>query len=109
MNKLLKKMIRTMTLVFITGIIAAGAGQSVNAQMDTSVVNEAWDKPTYVYGGGLSDSEINETANILGIEDRENVEKISANGRDLQTYLGYGVGSTSNMISSVLVQRKDEG
>jgi len=109
MNKLLKKITKAISLVFATGIIAVATNQSVGAQIDTSVVDEAWGMPTYVYGGGLSETEVNETANILGIENRENVEGIPANGKDLQTYLGYGAGSNSSMISSVLVQREDEG
>lgn len=77
--------------------------------IDTSVVNEAWGLPTYVYGGGLNQDQIEETADLLGIDDMENVASVDVSGEDLQNYLGTGSGNTASMISSVLVQREGEG
>lgn len=84
---------------------------TVNASegIDTSVVDEAWGLPTYVYGGGLDDTQIEETADLLGIDDMANVASVDVTGEDLQNYLGTGSGNTASMISSVLVQREDEG
>ena len=84
---------------------------TVNASegIDTSVVDEAWGLPTFVYGGGLDDAQIDETADLLGIDDRESVASVDVTGEDLQNYLGTGSGNTASMISSVLVQREDEG
>lgn len=77
--------------------------------IDPGVVDEAWGKPTFVHGGGLNDDQIKKTADLLGIDDLEDVVSISATGQDLVDYLGYGSGNTASMISSVLVQkgRKD--
>ena len=91
-----------LTLVPIS-IVSASEG------IDTSVVDEAWGLPTFVYGGGLDDSQIDETADLLGIDNRENVASVDVTGEDLQNYLGTGSGNTASMISSVLVQREDEG
>ncbi|MCC5894270.1 MAG: DUF1002 domain-containing protein [Alkalibacterium sp.] len=77
--------------------------------IDTSVVNEAWGLPTFVYGGGLNESQVGETADLLGIDDMDNVASVAATGEDLQNYLGTGSGNTASMISSVLVQRENEG
>lgn len=77
--------------------------------IDTSVVNEAWGLPTYVYGGGLNADQIEETADLLGIDSMDNVAEVAVTGEDLVNYLGYGSGNTASMISSVLVQREDEG
>lgn len=77
--------------------------------IDTSVVNEAWGLPTYVYGGGLNDAQIEETADLLGIDSMDNVASVAVTGEDLQNYLGTGSGNTASMISSVLVQRENEG
>lgn len=77
--------------------------------IDTSVVNEAWGLPTFVYGGGLNDTQIDETADLLGIDDMDNVADVAVTGEDLQNYLGTGSGNTASMISSVLVQRENEG
>lgn len=82
---------------------------SASEGIDTSVVDEAWGLPTFVYGGGLDDSQIDETADLLGIDNRENVASVDVTGEDLQNYLGTGSGNTASMISSVLVQREGEG
>lgn len=77
--------------------------------IDTSVVNEAWGLPTYVHGGGLNEAQIEETADLLGIDSMDNVASVAVTGEDLQNYLGTGSGNTASMISSVLVQRENEG
>lgn len=86
-------------------LVFATAGAGSVAAIDTSVVDEAWGKPTFVYGGGLSDVELSETADLFGIENPENVAGMPALGEDLVNYLGYGSGNTASMISSVLVQK----
>lgn len=109
MNKWFNQIVKTTIAASTLGMAIVGMAESVDAQINTSVVNEAWGKPTFVYGGGLSEAQISETADLFGIDDRANVEEMPATGEDLQTYLGYGSGSTSSMISSVLVQREGEG
>lgn len=104
-------MLNKMKKVFLAGtaaLMVGLAGQTAvfaEGSIDTSVVDEAWGKPTYVYGGGLSEDQVNQTADLLDIDSRDNVAETPALGQDLQTYLGYGSGSDSSMISSVLVQR----
>lgn len=107
MFKKITKLVATSVAALLVG---AGGLKTVAAEgtIDTSVVDEAWGQPTYVYGGGLSEQQINETADLLEIDSRENVAETAALGEDLQTYLNSGVGSTSSMISSVLVQRSGE-
>lgn len=77
--------------------------------IDTTVINERWGKPIFVYGSGLSTNEINETAKLLGIENMDNVNVAMVNGQDEIKYLGTGTGDDSAMISSVIVQKKDDG
>lgn len=100
-NKILVGLLAS--LMFLT--IAANSVQAI----DTSVVDEAWGKPTFVYGGGLNDAQIKETADLLAIDKMENVASVGASGQDLVDYLGYGSGNTSSMISSVLVQKESKG
>ena len=103
-NKLSKMIgITTAGIVLLTAV--AGSVQAI----DTSVVDEAWGKPTFVYGGGLNDAQIKETADLLSIDKMENVASVGASGQDLIDYLGYGSGNTSSMISSVLVQKQKKG
>lgn len=111
MKRLKRKLMTTLTLLTTMTSVAFLGDTNVEAAegIDTSVVNEAWGLPTYVYGGGLSDNQIQETADILGIDSMDNVASVDVTGEDLQNYLNTGSGNTASMISSVLVQREDEG
>lgn len=111
MKQLTTKFIKTLTIMTTMASIALFGNEKAEAAegIDTSVVDEAWGLPTYVYGGGLDETQIQDTADILGIDSMENVASVEVTGEDLQTYLGTGSGNTASMISSVLVQREDEG
>ncbi len=76
--------------------------------IDTTVIDEKWGKPIYVYGSGLSEAEIIDTAKVLGIENLDNVNIKEVNGQDEIRYLGQGAGDDSAMISSVMVQKRPE-
>lgn len=108
MKKIFKTIQKMMLGIGLLTLTATAIAPKVQA-IDPGVVDEAWGKPTFVHGGGLNDDQIKETADLLGIDDLEDVVSISATGQDLVDYLGYGSGNTSSMISSVLVQkgRKD--
>lgn len=77
--------------------------------IDTSVIDEKWGKPTVVYGGGLNNDQIQSTRDLFDIKDTNNVYETSVDANDLYTYLGIADGSTSSLISSVMVQKKDSG
>lgn len=108
MKKTFKKLIAT-GLALSTVAVMTAQTAFASEGIDTSVVNEAWGLPTFVYGGGLNETQVEETADLLGIDDMENVADVSVTGEDLQNYLGTGSGNTASMISSVLVQRENEG
>lgn len=108
MKKWVKRML-TGGIVLSTVAMLSVSGVAASGSIDTSVVNEAWGLPTFVYGGGLNDAQIEETANLLGIDSMDNVASVAVTGEDLQNYLGTGSGNTASMISSVLVQRENEG
>lgn len=91
---------------FITSPLTANAAED---GIDTTVVNEKWGKPTFVYGGGLSAAEVEETEELIGIENPENVVSVNVTGDELVKYLGTGSGNTSSLISSVLVEKEDDG
>ncbi len=77
--------------------------------IDTSVIDEKRGKPTVVYGGGLTNDQIQSTRDLFDIKDTNNVYETSVDANDLYTYLGIAGGSTSSLISSVMVQKKDSG
>lgn len=74
----------------------------------TSAEQEIY-KPMFVVGGGLSNSEVEETLKLLGYDSTNDVEYLTISGDDLVRYLGSGSGNTSSMISSVLVTPTEEG
>lgn len=108
---MIKELKRKLGYITALSVLSVVPMSTVNASegIDTSVVDEAWGLPTFVYGGGLDEAQIDETADLLGIDNRENVAGVDVTGEDLQNYLGTGSGNTASMISSVLVQREDEG
>lgn len=97
----------TLSLAGSIGIYTNSALAETGSANET-VINERWGKPTFVAGAGLNQSQINETMKLLDINsDSVNTQK--ATGQDLITYLGYGSGDDSVMLSSVVVNREDEG
>lgn len=108
MKKHLKKLMAAGIALTASAVLMMPSAQASEG-IDTSVVNEAWGLPTYVHGGGLNDAQIEETADLLGIDSMDNVASVAVTGEDLQNYLGTGSGNTASMISSVLVQRENEG
>ena len=101
-------------LIVTTGLISGTVATSIPVSaaeegIDTTVVNEKWGKPTFVYGGGLSESEVEETEKLMGIENPENVASVNVTGEELVEYLGSGSANTSSLISSVLVEKEDDG
>ncbi len=107
--KNLKTKISKLLLGTTSLALLATAGVSTVHAIDPNVVDEAWGKPTFIYGGGLSDAELQQTADLFDIEEMDNVAHTPALGEDLVKYLGYGSGETSSMISSVLVQKDNDG
>lgn len=97
-------------------ILLAGLGLSLGAglinqtkvQAEDGVINERWGKPTFVAGAGLNQQQLDETMSKLGIN-QDSVKMETATGADLVKYLGYGSGDDSVMLSSVVVNREDQG
>lgn len=108
MKKGIKKLSKFLIVAVVGVVLFTTSIISIHA-IDTSVVDEAWGKPTFVYGGGLNDSQVNETAGLFTIDSMDNVASVAVSGQDLVDYLGYGSGDTSSMISSVLVQKQNRG
>lgn len=110
--KNLRKRLVLITAAVTLGTVGSLAPKAVSANengIDTTVINEKWGKPTFVYGGGLSDAQIDTTADLLDIEVRDNVNSMAVTGEDLASYLNEGTADTSVMISSVLVQKENSG
>lgn len=94
---------------FLAVVMGVSACATNVFAIDTSVIDEKWGKPTVVYGGGLNNDQIQSTRDLFDIKDTNNVYETSVDANDLYTYLGIAGGSTSSLISSVMVQKKDSG
>lgn len=90
------------------GVAQSAAAQDTNQSTSSDVINERWGKPTFVAGAGLNQQQLTETMSVLGIN-QNNVKTETATGADLVKYLGYGSGDDSVMLSSVVVNREDQG
>ncbi|MGX7203718.1 DUF1002 domain-containing protein [Enterococcus pingfangensis] len=88
--------------------ISAGLIGQTNARAADDAINERWGKPTFVAGAGLSQQQLTETMDTLEIS-QDTVKMEQATGADLVKYLGYGSGDDSVMLSSVVVNREDQG
>lgn len=74
----------------------------------TDVIDEKWGKPTYVYGAGLSESQVQETAQLLKISHLDNVHPVRIMAEDMRRYIG-GDPVDSSLFSSALVTKKNDG
>lgn len=103
--------IKKVIAIMLLSAMLLPTANSVFAQgkIDTSVTNERWGQPTFVYGGSLSDGEIKETEKLLGIKNPDNVNSVKVTYDDLLKYIGGDPKAKSNMISSVLVQKERQG
>lgn len=109
MKKMKKWMVGFVSVLTLGASLVAAPLSASATGIDTTVINEKWGKPTFVYGGGLSEAQVNETAELLKIEDLNNVHVLPVTGEDLGNYLNQPASDTSSMISSVLVQKRDPG
>lgn len=75
---------------------------NVNAN---AVIDEKWGIPTFVYGSALNKSQLDETKNILNIEDKGVIE-LKVTGKEMVRLLGSG-NPNANMYSSALIQGND--
>lgn len=105
--KLNRKLVGKLFLASATLLSSVALAKGVLAEIQTDVINEKWGKPTLVYGGSLTDEQVTQVNNALGVSNIENVNRQVATGQDLNTYIGGDVNAS--MLSSVLVQKQDKG
>ena len=72
------------------------------------VIDEKWGKPTFVYGAGLNDQQMLETARLLGINNLETVNAIRIMAADMKRYIG-GDPVDSALFSSAVVTKRPTG
>ncbi|MBF0710477.1 MULTISPECIES: DUF1002 domain-containing protein [unclassified Gemella] len=75
--------------------------------LNTNVANANWEKPTLVYGSGLSASQKEEVTDLLGTSESKVNQKVTTS-KDVETYLNVSGTSNSNLYSSTLVTKTNK-
>ncbi|MBQ0066384.1 MAG: DUF1002 domain-containing protein [Firmicutes bacterium] len=89
----------------LAGVMAVSGFNGKAYAMPVDTIDEYWGKPVIVYGGGLSDVDLENTYNLFNVGNRDNVNEMRVYGQDLDRYLNFVGGDTSSLISSVMVKK----
>lgn len=98
----MKKKVRIIALALAI-LMLLGAFSSIFAKGEDN-----WSKDVFAYGSGLNDEQIDKTAEILGIDDLDKVNKIKVDAEDLYKYLKLN-GADWEMISSIYAVKGKNG
>lgn len=91
-------------------ILALGLGTQVaHASIQTDAIDEKWGKPTLVYGGSLTDAQVEEVNKSFNIHDVANVKRQVVSEKDYGKYMNESDVSGVSLISSTLVAKQDKG
>ncbi len=104
-TNLMKNRLGIILLSFI--VMLAFLPQGTQASTGNESINEKLGLPIVVYGEALSDSQKNEVADLLEVEQHEEVDEFTVTGQDIANYIGGN--PNSNMYSSVKIIHKGDG
>ena len=91
-------------------LLALGFGTQVaHASIQTDAIDEKWGKPTLVYGGSLTDAQVEEVNKSFNIHDVANVKRQVVSEKDYGKYMNESDTSGVSLISSTLVAKQDKG
>lgn len=91
-------------------VLALGFGvQVVHASIQTDTIDEKWGKPTLVYGGSLTDSQVEEVNKSFNVQDVSKVKRQVVSEKDYGKYMNESDVSGVSLISSTLVAKQDKG
>ncbi|MDO5026812.1 MAG: DUF1002 domain-containing protein [Tissierellia bacterium] len=97
MKKFARILALSLAIIMLLGVFASALAAG----------DEKWDKDVFAYGSGLNESQLKETAKILGIKDLDQVNKIKVDSEDLYKYLKEG-GNDAGMISSLYLVKGEK-
>lgn len=93
----------TLSAVLVGSTLISGVASANNGNTD-AVIDEKWGSPTFVYGSALSQEQVNQTKEILGITGE--TISLDISGTDMVRLLGGG-NASANMYSSALISGND--
>ena len=99
-----RQITRVFSALAIAGVILSSPAI---ARAELVKAETPWARPTYVYGAGLNQSEIDKTAEHLGVLGKD-LLTMNIDGKDIQRYINE-TSSDKGMISSALVTKLSEG
>ncbi|UOQ44452.1 DUF1002 domain-containing protein [Halobacillus salinarum] len=100
---------KKIALFFLSVVVLAGSvfpGISFASTNDQGI-NEKLGLPIVVYGEALSQSQKEEVAKLLEVDQHEQVDEFTVTGQDIAKYIGGN--PNSNMYSSVKIIHKEDG
>lgn len=96
-------------LPFVAPVDVAAAEPLPTSFINLDESDPRWGKPIFGFGSGLSNEDIVLTAQILGIRDWDQVQPLEITSEDRVRLVDPNADPTSQMFSSVLIQRLPEG
>lgn len=101
-------MIKKMTGMLLTTILALGIILPDISYATTNAINEKLGVPIVVYGANLSEQEKETVKKALRVDQEQEIDEISVSGQDLAKYISDS-NPSSRMYSSAKITRQDEG
>lgn len=101
--------IKKILLASAVGILTAGSLLGAASAFAQTPINEKWGKPAFTRGISLSDAQIQETRNLLGIQKEDQVDEFVVDGTVIGKYLQGSNDPNSQVFSSSLIQRTSAG
>lgn len=93
----------------LVGLLATGFLVSSTTAFAQTPINETWGKPAFTRGVTLSDAQIQETRDLLGIKKDDSVDEFVVDGTVIGKYLQNSSNPGAQVFSSSLIQRTSAG
>lgn len=105
----MKNKIKHLSVSALSLLLLGFGTQVAHASIQTDAIDEKWGKPTLVYGGSLTDSQVEEVNKSFNIHDVANVKRQVVSEKDYGKYMNESDTSGVSLISSTLVAKQDKG
>ena len=106
---MMKNKIKYLSVSALSLLALGFSTQVAHASIQTDTIDEMWGKPTLVYGGSLTDSQVEEVNKSFNINDVANVKRQVVSEKDYGKYMNESDTSGVSLISSTLVAKQEKG
>ena len=105
----MKNKIKYLSVSTLSLLVLGFGTQVAHASIQTDAIDEKWGKPTLVYGGSLTDAQVEEVNKSFNIHDVANVKRQVVSEKDYGKYMNESDTSGVSLISSTLVAKQNKG